>query len=108
MIFSVIALFAVATVIWSTFHAIKGNHRLYWISATGIYVFSFITGFSIGQLTVAFTLIPLILAIGYSFGWIKSKVHAVILLCLGVVTSGLVVVFDVGNWLFLPFAFLIS
>jgi hypothetical protein len=108
MIFSVIALFAVATVIWSTFHAIKGNYRLYWISALGLYVFSFIAGFSIGQLTVAFIFIPLILALGYSFGWIKGHVQAVIFLCLGVVISGFVVLFDVGNWLFLPFAFLIS
>jgi hypothetical protein len=57
---------------------------------------------------VAFIFIPLILALGYSFGWIKGHVQAVIFLCLGVVISGFVVLFDVGNWLFLPFAFLIS
>lgn len=72
-IFSIIAYSALVTAIVSLIFAISGRHRLYWISAIAIYIFSFITGFSIGQLTVGLTFIPLTLAIGFSFGWIKRK-----------------------------------
>lgn len=100
-IFSVIAFFALIVAIVSTFFAIKGKYQLYWISAFGIYIFSFIAGFSIGQLTVGLTFIPLTLAIGYSLGWIKNKVHSIIFLCLGTLIGFLMVIY-VGDLLFYP------
>ena len=68
--FSEIAFSALIVAIVSTFFAIKGKYHLYWISAVGIYIISFLAGFSIAQMTVGLTL-----AIGYSFGRIKNKTH---------------------------------
>ncbi|WP_245902264.1 hypothetical protein [Gracilibacillus dipsosauri] len=79
-IFSVIAFSALFIAIVSIFFAIRGKYQFYWVSAVGIYVFSFLAGFSIGQMTVGLTFIPLTLAIGYSFGWIKNKMHSIIFL----------------------------
>src|SRR5690625_7733168 len=53
--------------------AIMYHYHFYWLSALSIYIFSFLGGFSIGQITVGLTFIPLILAIGHSFQWIKSQ-----------------------------------
>ncbi|MDQ0888905.1 hypothetical protein QFZ81_003993 [Paenibacillus sp. V4I9] len=100
-IFSVIAFSALIVAIVSSFLAIKGKYQLYWISAIGIYIFSLLAGFSIGQLTVGLTFIPLTLAIGYSLGWIKNKVHSIIFLCLGTLIGFLMVIY-VGNLLFYP------
>lgn len=101
LIFSVIAFFALIVAIVSTFFAIKGRYHLYWVSAIGIYVFSFLAGFSIGQMTVGLTFIPLTLAIGYSFGWIKNKKQSSLFLCLGILIGFLMVIY-VGNLLFYP------
>jgi len=106
-IFSFIAFSALIISIVTAFFAINGKHRFYWISAIGIYIFSFIAGFSIGQLTVGLTFIPLILAIGYTFGWIKTKMHNMIFVSLGVFIGILMVVFVDDAWLFFPFWFLI-
>lgn len=73
VIYSVIAFSALILAIVSTFAAIKGKYQFYWISAIAIYVFSFLAGFSIGQITVGLTFIPLTLVIGHSFGWIKKQ-----------------------------------
>ncbi|WP_228552324.1 hypothetical protein [Gracilibacillus salitolerans] len=83
--------------------AVSGKRHYYWISAIGIYIFSFLAGFSIGQLTVGLTFIPLVLAIGYTFDWIKNKVQILIVLSLGGLI-GFVMVFFVDNkWVFFPF-----
>jgi len=100
-ILSVIAFSSLILAIASLIFAITGKHQLYWISALGIYIFSFLAGFSIGQLTVGLTFIPLTLAIGYSFGLIKNKRHSIFSLCLGTLTGTLMVIF-VGNSLFYP------
>ncbi|MBX4148692.1 hypothetical protein [Paenibacillus lautus] len=100
-IYTVIAYSALIVAVLSLLLAIIGKRQFYWISALGIYVFSFIAGFSIGQVTVGLTFIPLTLAIGYSFGWIKNKVHSIISLCLGTLIGVLMVVY-VGNMLFYP------
>jgi len=91
----------------STFHGIRGKYRFYWLSAIGIYIFSLIAGFSIGQMTVGLTFIPLTLAIGYSFGWIKSKTHSNIFLCLGILIGVLMVLYVDDAWLFYPLFLLI-
>lgn len=100
-IFSVIAFSALIVAVISIFFAIKGKHQLYWISTFGIYIFSFLAGFSIGQMTVGLTFIPLALAIGYTFGWIKNKKQSIIFLVIGIFI-GLLMIMYVGNWLFYP------
>jgi hypothetical protein len=104
-IFSVIAFSALIVAIVSIFFAIRGKYQFYWISAIGIYIFSFIAGFSIGQITVGLTFIPLTLAIGYSFGWIRNKIHSSIFLCLGILIGFLMVLYVDDAWLFFPFCF---
>jgi hypothetical protein len=102
IIFSLIAFSALIISIVSTFLAIRGKYQFYWISAIGIYFFSFIAGFSIGQMTIGLTFLPLTLAIGYSFGWIKNKIHSIIFLCLGILIGFLMVLYVDDAWLFYP------
>ncbi|MEH7306641.1 hypothetical protein [Neobacillus drentensis] len=102
MIFSVIAFATLSISIVSTFFAIKGRHHLYWIAAIGIYIFSVITGFSIGQITVGFTFVFLALAIGNSFKLIKNKFHFSAFLGVGCLVGFLIVVFVDDYWIFLP------
>jgi len=99
--FSIIAFSSLVIAMISTYFASKGSSRLYWVSALAIYIFSFLAGFSIGQITVGFTFIPLALAIGYSFRWIKNKTDSMYFICLGVLIGFLMVSF-VGNFLFYP------
>jgi hypothetical protein len=105
-IFSIIAFFALFVAVVSMVIATKGRYHFYWFAAIGIYIFSFLAGFSIGQLTVGLTFIPLILAIGYTFGWIKSKVNWIIFLCLGILIGLLMVIYVDDAWLFFPYRFL--
>lgn len=100
-IFSVIAFSALIVATVSTFFAVKGQHQLYWVSAVAIYIFSFLAGFSIGQLTVGLTFVPLALAIGYSFGWIKNNRSSIIFLCSGIL-FGIFIMIYAGNLLFYP------
>ncbi|UOQ50046.1 hypothetical protein MUN88_08285 [Gracilibacillus caseinilyticus] len=103
LIFSVIAYTSLILAIVSLLLAIRGKYLYYWVSALAMYLFSYIAGFSIGQLTVGFTFIPLALAIGHSFSWIKNTSHSMMFLCLGM-AAGFILVFYVDNyWLFLPF-----
>ncbi len=105
LIFTVIAFSALIIAIVSTFAAIKSKYQFYWISAIGIYIFSFLAGFSIGQITVGLTFISLTLAIGYSLGWIKNKMHSRIFLCIGILIGFLLVFYVDDAWLFFPFTF---
>lgn len=102
VIFSVIAFAALIIASVSAFFAIKGKHQLYWTAAIGIYIFSFISGFSIGQMTVGFTFVPLALAIGYTFNKIKNKTHFITFLVVGFLVGLLVVSFVDDSWLFFP------
>jgi hypothetical protein len=102
LIFSVIALAALILSVVTTFFAIKGKYQLYWIAAIGIYIFSLIAGFSIGQITVGFTFVFLALAIGYTFNMIKNKIHFKTFLGVGLLVGLLVVVFVDDVWLFFP------
>src|SRR5690625_6555113 len=79
--------------------AIMYHYHFYWLSALSIYFFSFLGGFSIGQITVGLTFIPLILAIGHSFQWIKSQTQGLILMAAGCLIGLLSVVF-IGNYIF--------
>ncbi|GGD62529.1 hypothetical protein [Paenibacillus nasutitermitis] len=100
--FTIIAYVSLIVSIISVIFAIKGIHQLYWISALGIYIFSFLAGFTIGQFTVALTFIFLSLAIGYSLGRIKGKADYSLFSGVGIITGILLVVY-VGGWVFLPF-----
>ncbi|WP_342429511.1 hypothetical protein [Neobacillus sp. FSL H8-0543] len=105
-IFSVIAFSALIVAVITITFAIKGRYQFYWIAAIGIYIFSFLAGFSIGQMTVGLTFIPLTLAIGYTFGSIKRKVHSLMFLCLGILIGFLMVLYVDDYWIFFPFWFL--
>jgi hypothetical protein len=87
-----IAFIALIIAGFSTVFATKGYYRLYWISAIGIYIFSYLA-FPIGQFTVGLTFVLLILAIGYSFGLIRNKIQKVIFLCLGTLIGFLMVIY---------------
>ena len=101
-IFTFIAYMSLFIAIVATIFAIKGYHRHYWIAAVCIYIFSFLAGFSIGQLTVGFTFILIALAIGYTFGWIKTTIQVLTFTGIGA-GIGLVIVLYAGKWKFLPF-----
>lgn len=106
MIFSVIAYTTLLISIVLIFFAIKGKHQLYWIATIGIYFFSFITGFSIGQITVGFTFVLLALAIGYSFKLIKNKLHFTTCLGVGFLVGFFMIAFVDDSWLFFPISLL--
>ena len=101
-IFTVIAYTSLFIALLATIFAIKGYHRLYWVAAVCIYIFSFLAGFSIGQLTVGFTFILLALAIGYTFDWIKNMIQVLTFTGIGA-GIGVVIVLYSGEWKFLPF-----
>lgn len=105
LIISIIAFLALIIFIVSTLAAIMGKYQLYWVSAIGIYIFSFLAGFSIGQITVGLTFIPLTLAIGHSLGWIKNKIHSGVFLCIGILIGYLMVFYVDDANLFFPFTF---
>jgi hypothetical protein len=107
VIFSVIAFSSLFIAFVAAVIAIRGKHLFYWFSAIGMYIFSFLAGFSIGQLTIGLTFIPLTLAIGYTFGWIKTKVHNIIFVILGILIGFLIVLFVDDAWLFFPLWFLV-
>lgn len=100
--FTAIAYGSLLVCVMSVIFAIKGIHQLYWISAVGIYVFSFIAGFTIGQITVGFTFVFLSLAIGYALGRIKGKADYFLFAGVGIITGFLMIAY-VGSWVFHPF-----
>ncbi|MBD2867894.1 hypothetical protein [Paenibacillus arenilitoris] len=102
-IFSVIAFSALAIAIVTFLLAVIGRPRFYWISAISIYVFSFMAGFSIGQLTVGLTFIPLALAIGFSSGRINRRAHTYWFAGVGALIGIVAVVFVDDYWTFWPF-----
>jgi hypothetical protein len=104
--FTVIAYMSLLVSALSLWLAIKGAHQFYWISALGIYIFSFIAGFSYGQFTVGLTFVWLAVAIGYSLGRIKGKASYSLFTGIGVAIGIIMVVFVDDHWTFLPFWFL--
>jgi hypothetical protein len=100
--FTAIAFWSLLVCVVSFIFAKKGIKQLYWISAVGIYIFSFITGFTIGYFTVGLTFVFLSLAIGYSLGRIKGKSDYSLFAGVGIITGFLMVVY-VGSGVFLPF-----
>lgn len=63
--------------------AIKGKHHYYWYASLGMLVFSILSGFSIGRITIGVTFLLLSLAIGYSLYLIQNKLNLITFLALG-------------------------
>lgn len=81
--------------------AINGRPALYWIAALSIYVCSFLGGFSIGQITVGLTFIPLTLGIASVFGLMKKRYQSALFAGVGLIIGVFAVIF-IGNELFYP------
>ena len=103
MLFSILAFFTLFIFILTAVIAINGNHKYYWVAAVSIYIFSFFSGFSVGQVTVGLTFIMLTLAIGYSLKWIKTKVHTTIFVVIGFLIAYLLITFVDDGYIFYPF-----
>ncbi len=100
---TVIAFVSLLVSVTSVIFAIKGNPQLYWISAVGIYIFSFLAGFTFGQFTVGLTFVYLTLAIGYSLGRIKGKADYSMFAGVGTIIGVAIVTLVDDYWTFLPF-----
>jgi hypothetical protein len=101
--FTVIAFVSLLVSVTSIIFAIIGYHQLYWVSALGIYIFSFLAGFTIGQFTVGLTFIYLSLAVGYSLRRIKRKADYSLFAGAGLIIGVTIVTFVDDYWTFLPF-----
>ncbi|WP_449537583.1 hypothetical protein [Ferdinandcohnia sp. Marseille-Q9671] len=108
MIFSVLAFLSFILFFVTIALAIRGKHNYYWGAALSSYIFSFLAGFSIGQLTVGLPFICLILAIGYSFKWIRTKVQALLSLGIGILIAYVLVIYVDDAYLFYPFWFFVK
>jgi|SRR5690625_5291261 len=106
-IYTIIAYSALLISIITFIIALNKRPVFYWISALSIYIFSFLGGFSIGQLTVGLTFIPLSLAIASMFGWTRNKIQNALFAGLGFVV-GFFMVILVGNTLFYPIFIFLS
>jgi hypothetical protein len=100
---TIIAYVSLLVSVMCVIFAIKGIYQLYWISAAGIYIFSFLAGFTIGQFTVGLTFIFLSLAVGYSLGRIKGKAQYSLFAGAGIIIGFIMVAFVSNYWVFLPF-----
>ncbi|WP_163103051.1 hypothetical protein [Peribacillus alkalitolerans] len=105
-IFSVIAFTALIGLIVSIILAIKGKHQFYWFAAIGIYIFSLIGAWSIGQFTVGLTFVLLALAIGYTLNLIKTKLQYTTFVVVGFLVGFLMIAFVDDYWLFFPLTLL--
>ncbi len=81
--------------------ALNGHPAFYLLSAFSIYICSFLGGFSIGQITVGLTFIPLTLGIASFLGLIKKGHHTPLYAGLGLIIGIFAVIF-IGNELFYP------
>ena len=73
-----------------------------WLAAFGSWVFSFLGSFSIGLYTLVITFVLLMLAIGFSAGWIKSGLHEVLAVVAGVALWVVAINTVDDFWLFFP------
>ncbi len=102
MLFTVVAFLALLLAVAATLLAVIVNPRFYWAAALGIYVFSFLAGFSIGQFTVALTVLFLALAVGYSSGKIRSGMQFSVFSGIGILLGIAMVAFVDDYWIFYP------
>jgi len=102
-IFTVIAFTSLIIAVVAIVMAVRGKRNHYWTAAAAIYIFSFLAGFSIGQLTVGITFVLVVLALGYSLKLIKTHLQLFTFLFAGMATGILLVMFVDDYWLFYPF-----
>jgi hypothetical protein len=69
--FSCLAFSVLGVAIGTTIAALMGNYRWYWIAALAMWIFSFLTGFSIGIYALSATFSLTALALGYSLRLIR-------------------------------------
>jgi len=106
MFFVAITLVAVASLIISIISSIAafttGSPKLYWLATLSIYVFSMLSGFSIGKITVGFAFVLLLLAIGSSINALTNRIQFLYWLSAGLII-GLLMIFYVDDmYLFFP------
>ena len=85
--------------------SLKGGKKYYWAGSVAMYFFSFITGFSIGLLTLSISFILLALALAHSMKWIKGFLHSLVTASIALIAWGGSVYFIDDYWLFLPITF---
>jgi hypothetical protein len=88
--------------------AVVFNPRWYWLAALLSWIVSFLGGFSIGMLTLVLAFIFLALALGHQFGWIKTRLHAVIAVLGGAGAWAASVAFVDDYWFFFPLAWILE
>jgi hypothetical protein len=108
MIFSLLAFLSFISFFVTLILAIKGKHNYYWGAALSSYIFSFLAGFSVGQLTVGLPFICIVLAVGYSLKWIRTKVQALLFLGIGILIAYVLVMYVDDAYLFYPFWFFLQ
>lgn len=101
-IFTILAVVSLLLTAAGFFAGCAVNYRWYLAAAAGSYVFSFLSGFSIGLYTLCLTFISLLLAAGHAAGLVKSRLHSVV-----AATAGLLIwaacIFNIDDyWLFWP------
>lgn len=107
MILTWIAYGSLLISIGSFFIAYSRHEHFYWLAAIGMYLFSFLAGFSIGTLTVGLTFIPLTLAFTHLFGIGNNRKEHVVSILIGTLI-GLLVVLFVRQLIFYPLLWLLS
>ncbi|AQQ55054.1 hypothetical protein B0X71_08440 [Planococcus lenghuensis] len=79
-----------------------GKPKTYWIAVGSLYVFSMLSGFSLGQLTIAFVLVLLLLAIGSTVKLMKNATQFTAWLGAGILFSVVMMSYVDDRWLFFP------
>jgi hypothetical protein len=74
----------------------------YWAAALLAWAVSFLGSFSIGLYTLVFAVVFLALALAYQFRLIKTRLHLVLTIFLGVIVWAVLVSTVDDYWLFLP------
>jgi len=73
IIFSVIAITSLIIAILATFFAAKERYQLYFVSVLGILIFTYLYGFTVGQMAVCLSFIPITIAIQYSVRLVRNR-----------------------------------
>ncbi|MED1467017.1 hypothetical protein [Bacillus salipaludis] len=85
---------------------IKNVARNYWLAGLIMYIFSLFGSWSIGLYLLVVPFILWILALTYSFGWVKKDWHNVPFAIIGIILWYLSITNIDDYWLFLPITWL--
>lgn len=104
--FVIVTLLVVVSLIVSVVSTIvalsTGKPKAYWFAVGSLYLFSMLSGFSIGQLTIAFVLVLLLLAIGSTARLMKNAMQFTAWLGAGILFSIVMMSYVDDRWLFFP------